>query len=66
METKWIHDSQQLLEFMCRTSLEAPGVVEDKFVIAPENQLILDVVFPALTSIGKDAVPSSPVCDTQY
>jgi hypothetical protein len=45
----------QLLEFFHGTSLEAPRVMEDEFVIAPENQLILDVVFPALAYIGKDA-----------
>ena len=38
----------QLLEFTCGTSLEAPRVMEDKFVIAPENQLVLDVVNSAL------------------
>jgi hypothetical protein len=43
------------LEFMCGTSLEAPRVMEDEFVIAPENQLVLNVVFPALACIGEDA-----------
>jgi hypothetical protein len=42
-------------EFIYRTSFKTPRVMEDEFVIAPENQFVLDVVNSALACIGKDA-----------
>jgi hypothetical protein len=50
----------QLLEFVHRPSFEAPRVMEDEFVVAPENQLVLDVVHSALVRISKYA-PHVPV-----
>jgi hypothetical protein len=41
----------QLLEFMYGYSLEASQVMEDRSVIAPENQFILNVMFPALVCV---------------
>ena len=38
----------RLLEFICMTGLKAFRVVEDKLVVAAENQLVLDVVHAAL------------------
>jgi hypothetical protein len=45
----------QSFEFVCRTSFEASRVMKDEFVIAPENQFILDVVHSALACISKDS-----------
>jgi hypothetical protein len=47
----------QLLEFVHGTSFEAPRVMEDEFVVAPENQLVLDVVHSALVCISRYAPP---------
>ena len=40
-----------LLEFVHATSFETLRIVKDKFVVAPENELMLDVVHSALKEV---------------
>lgn len=39
-------------EFVFATSFEALWIMKDEFVVAPENQLILDVVQSALKKVN--------------
>ena len=41
-----------LQEFVFATSFEALRVMKDEFIVAPENQFILDVVDSALKNVN--------------
>jgi len=57
----------QSLEFVYRTSFEASRVMEDEFIVAPENQFVLDVVHSTLACIDKDAPTCpSPLCSDTH
>ena len=44
---KFLH----LEEFVCTTSFETLRIMKDEFVVAPENEFILDVVHSALKEV---------------
>ena len=44
---KFLH----LEEFVCTTSFETLRIMKDEFVVAPENEFMLDVVHSALKRV---------------